>query len=96
MKNKYLLPYIGEKYNTLYESYSFQRKMLGSTWPGCYAMVWKSQNGRWRHTFLGLDYMFDTAEQAMQALDEYLLKKGFYLIKEDEVERFKEKLAVLL
>jgi hypothetical protein len=39
---------------------------------------------------------FYSFEEAAEVLDNELVLVGYYLIKEDEVERFKAKLAVLL
>jgi hypothetical protein len=49
----------------------------------------------WNHS-LDQAFIFDTREDAMKDLDRRLVERGDYLIPEDRVDAFKEKLLVLL
>jgi len=50
----------------------------------------------WTHTYSPVDEGEITAEKAMENADKYLIAMGYYLIPEDQVERFKTKLTTLL
>jgi hypothetical protein len=99
MKTIYLLPY--EEYKTEKPFYhAYMRKALGFDYEaagcGCHSQVWKNKkDSLWRITWNYND-VFMTLAGAMKALDDWLIEKGFYLIPEDQVKRFEEKLKLLL
>jgi hypothetical protein len=51
----------------------------------------------WKHDLLNVRKpSFESSQEAMQDLDRCLVERGDYLIPEDKVEAFKQKLMVLL
>ena len=91
---KYLLPYCEDN---LFDGPSFFRRQFGVKYKypdHCYVRVWKIHGG-WSHT-LNTYKSFISAEEAKEDLDKILIDRGFYLINENEVERFEKKLRLLI
>lgn len=100
---KYLLPYCQDK---LVGDVSFFRRQFGVKYKDpthCFARIWKNSYDHWEHTYMciamntSIEFIgFPYIDEAKQNLDKHLIKEGFYLIKEDEVERFERKLKLLI
>lgn len=88
MARKFWLPYIIEPISkgNIYYPRLYRRFELGQDKWG--VMVWFSTSqGKWRHTYQSITAEgFETPEEAMALLDEYLVSRGDYLIPEDKVE----------
>lgn len=102
--DKYLLPY--EDCSKIYGFPIFERhKVFGKRifYPPSVWLESKSRdmNKQWRSTRepdfrLTSPIVFSSKESAMNGLDNYLVSLGYYIIREDEVERFTKKLSLLL
>lgn len=90
MSRRYWLPYEETKWHT-FTHYDLERKNRLTVWSiGGYMKAW-------RHPFQpkGVEY-FNTAKEAMTDLDKCILAFGDYIIPDNKVREFREKLLVLL
>jgi len=86
-------------------SVSYVRKLFGVEYENkahCISRVMSRSSyfdhiadGLWRHTHR-CESSFNSAIEAMNDADKDFLERGYYLIGENEVERFKKKLVMLL
>lgn len=53
-------------------------------------------NGKWYAISGDEEGPFDTKEEAMESLDKQILSRGWYLIPDNQTERFTKKLVLLL
>ena len=94
----YLLPW---KFDT--EGGCFKRMQLGKEI--VIASIWKeASNGKWYSSHLNIEESYDSFEEICEKVDKRLstyrdlktAKKLYYVIKQNEMERFEKKLKLLL
>jgi hypothetical protein len=97
MRTIYLLPWEENNYPDA-GCTGYVRKAFGIKYNKpefCECRVWQYEfTNKWTHTY-DPDTKFESKEEAMQAADT-ILSKFHYLISADQVERFEEKLRLLL
>lgn len=57
--------------------------------------VWQMYDGMWTYVF-NASGPCSSKEEAMQKLDKFILDKGFILIPEEQMDRFQNKLKLLM